>query len=148
LFGVRVWSQTIKSADASSSTGLSIVHLRSLLLNNPRAHICHDLINVGSSLREYVRSTHLKDSQHKRSGISREPPLGNCCLKRTSHTRQDKVLISTNVICGILFPSHAHCWVGNSFPPTAISHTNEPALVIYGVVMVAVRLVNLRVLWC
>jgi hypothetical protein len=144
-----VGSQTIKSASTSSGTGLlTIVHLRNHIISYPSAHISNDLIDVGSSLREYVSCTYLENSQHKRPRISTEPPLRNSRLKCTSHTRQDEVLICSNVVCGILFPRHTHCWVRNGLSPAAICHTNKPTLVVQCVVVDGVRLVNLRVLWC
>jgi len=144
-----VRSQTIKSADTSSGAGLStIVHGRNHIVGNPVAHLSNDVVYVGSTLREYVRGTYLKDGQHKWPGIRGEPTLWNCSLERTSHTRHYEILVDTNIVCRVLLPSHANCWIRDGLSPTAVCHTNKPTLVVYGVVMIGVRLVNLRVLWC
>jgi len=149
LFEVRVGSQTINSADTSSGAGLlAVVHFRNHLIGDSIAHFCNDVIYVGSTLREYVCGTYLENGQHEWPGISGKPALWNSRLESTSHTRHDEILVNTNVVCGILFPSHAHSWIRDGLSPATICHTNKPSLVIYGVVVVGVRLVNLRVLWC
>lgn len=141
-------SQTINSADASSAGLSSIVHGRNQIVGNPVAHFRDDVVYVGSTLREYIRSTYLENGQHEWPGISAKSTLWNSRLESTSHTRHDEILINTNIVCRVLLPSHARSRIRDCLSPTAISHTNKPTLVIYGVVMIGVRLVNLRVLWC
>jgi hypothetical protein len=143
-----VRSQTIISAGSRSSLYGSITDSWNSICYHSVSHVCHDLINVGTSLGKHICGLNLENGQNKSWRALRESSLGNCCLKSTGHAGQYKVLISPTIVCGVLLTRHWNSRLGDSFPPASVGHTNEPSLIIYRMVVIWVGLVYIRVLGC
>jgi len=60
---------------------------RRCLINYPVTNLRDKIINVGTTLREHVRCTYLKNSQYETAGSLSESIFGNCYLKSTCHAR-------------------------------------------------------------
>jgi len=143
-----VRSQTIISAGSSSSLGSTVTNSWHGVSYNSVTDFGYDLVDIGASLGKYVCGLDLKDGQNESWRSCSESPLGNCCLESTCHAWQYKVLVCPNVVSGVLLSCHRDSRRGDSFPPASVGHTNKPTLVIYGMVVIRVGLVNIRVLGC